>query len=77
MTLSAKTKNHFSRRKFYRENAVDPHYLHDCPVQKLSWPTKAEAKCCAAKAFKFDGSVLRAYKCQFCKLWHLTSQEKR
>lgn len=47
-----------------------------CATGKLRYPDKLAAKIVLAKAQRQDHGELRAYRCEFCRGWHLTSQAK-
>ena len=42
-------------------------------TDKLSFDTKKEAEAAALTADWQHGTVLKAYQCQHCDLWHLAS----
>lgn len=42
-------------------------------ADKLAFETKAQAEGAAAAADWQHGTKLKAYKCQYCQLWHLAS----
>jgi hypothetical protein len=45
-----------------------------CPkTGKVSWVSKAEAK----RSHAAEIGHARPYRCQFCNLWHLTTQKRR
>jgi hypothetical protein len=41
---------------------------------KLAFSTREQAEAVAAvNAYRYAGAKLRAYKCRYCGLWHLSS----
>jgi hypothetical protein len=41
---------------------------------KLAFETKEQAEAVAAvNAYRYKGAQLRAYRCRYCGLWHLSS----
>lgn len=51
----------------------------DCSSRKKGYPTKAVCRQAIAEYRRDNPRVpeLRAYKCPFCRLWHITSQRPR
>ena len=71
-----KSAYHYARRKAFKDKAPDPMDLRLCPQHKIAYKSIRVAKQTAALAFKESSKVLSAYKCPFCRHWHLTSQVK-
>jgi hypothetical protein len=46
------------------------------PTGKLMHSTRAAAMASAARLSR-HAHYIRAYRCEFCRTWHLTSQRKR
>lgn len=51
------------------ESTVDELPCHD----KLAFDTKKQAETTATVVEYRYGSTVRAYRCQYCHLWHLSS----
>lgn len=76
MSARNKPKAHYERKRRADAGVVDPHYLRACPQRKLSYPTRKIAQYKASLAWKFGQAALYCYRCPYCRLWHLTSQEQ-
>lgn len=50
--------------------------LPSCTTKKFRYRDKLGAKIALAKAQGKDHGESRAYRCEFCRGWHLTSQPK-
>jgi hypothetical protein len=77
VSRTAKRIPHPIRRRIHKDRGPSPYTSRSCPQHKLACSTERIAKNHAAIAFKNDGLELRAYKCPYCHLWHLTSQVEK
>lgn len=52
----------------------DPSIIEELPCShKISFDSQKEATTSATVAQHQHGTKLKAYRCKFCKLWHLAS----
>ena len=77
MSGPRKPLDFYERRKIHKQLGISPYTDRACPQHKLACSTERIAKSKAARAFKANGVVLHPYKCPYCHLWHLTSQEPK
>jgi hypothetical protein len=71
--VSAGSKQAHARPRAPRQTI----FMKRCPTtKKRGYENKADAVATASRASRAFG-VQRAYKCPFCRLWHLTTKPKR
>lgn len=45
-------------------------------TRKVQFHTELDAKIALSRRVRYDKGEKRLYQCEFCKEWHLSSQEK-
>jgi hypothetical protein len=74
VTTKKKPNAHYERKRRAAKGDINPLEARSCPQEKIAFRTKKIALSQTAKAAKF-GKILWQYKCPYCHLYHLTSQE--
>lgn len=70
-------KDRWNRRKRYLDQKPDPLQLRECPQHKLAYKSEKRAKQAAAKGANLNGFKLHAYRCPYCRWFHLTKRMPR
>ena len=85
MNEKASRLRHRKRRKIKSQrDGGQPrtrHVVHMCVTAKRTYKSKQKAEEELVKVSEENhrkvGQVIRTYQCEFCGMWHLSSQEKR